>query len=154
MADYRPQNLKIGYFGDGEFKRDHFPGAELAGNNGSQPVLRDFKTATVNPEIPFLPQDLDDQRQLRTVAGVTSCRGLVHASTSCSLLCLMPGIYTGGRPREDRTIVTKTCGLGKRKTSESKVRRAWSFVTNELGVRQPDKKERYTLKEWTRSSIG
>jgi hypothetical protein len=64
----------------------------------------------VNAEIPFLPQDLDDQRQLRTVAGVTSCRGLVHASTSCSLLCLMPGIYTRGPSKGGQDYRHKNLG--------------------------------------------
>lgn len=54
----------------------------------------------------------------------------MHASTSCSLLCLLPGIAPGAVPREDRTIVTKTRSLGKGRTPKSKVRRAWSLVTN------------------------
>jgi hypothetical protein len=79
MANDSAQNLKLGHFGDGKLKRNHFPWAKLAGYHCSQPVLGDFKAATVNTEISFLPQDLDDQRQFGAVAGVTSCRGLVHA---------------------------------------------------------------------------
>jgi hypothetical protein len=154
MADDSAQNLKLGHFGDGKLKRNHFPWTKLTGYNGSQPILRDFKAATVNAEISFLPQDLDDQRQFRTVAGVTSCRGLVHAFDFLQFAFLLPGIAPGDGPKEDTTIVTKTCRLGKGWKRKSKVRRARSFVTPTPRSARPDKRERYTLQERTRSSTG
>jgi hypothetical protein len=61
MPDYGTQGLELRYFGDGEFQRDHFSGAELAGYDCPQPVFGDLEAPAVNPQISVLPQDLDDQ---------------------------------------------------------------------------------------------
>ena len=79
MADHSTQGLEFGDFRNGKLQRDHFTGTKFAGDNRPQPILGEFEATAVNAEISFLPQDLNDQRQLSTVAGETPCRGFVHA---------------------------------------------------------------------------
>lgn len=73
MANHGAQGLEFGDFGDRKLQRDHFSGAELAGHHRPQPILREFEATAVDAEISFLPQHLDDQRQLSAVAGVAPC---------------------------------------------------------------------------------
>ncbi len=155
MPDHGTQGLQFGDFRNGKLQRDHFSRAEFTGHDRPQPVFCDFKATAVNAEISILPQDPDDQRQLGAVAGVTPCRGLVHASNSCSLICCLSGKAPGVDAMRTGLSSQKPAGLAR--GGHRKVRyegRGLSGRRTGCPGRRKTRKVYFGVAQRTRSSTG
>jgi len=81
VPDHRSHYEDLGNVGDGELKSNHFSCDKFAGNDSAQSSLSNLEAATVDTDVSVLPQDLNNDRYLRAIAGVTSGGRLVHSSS-------------------------------------------------------------------------
>ena len=80
VANYRSQHEKVGIVWNREFERNHFSRGQLAGDDGAETGLGDFKAAAVDANVAILPQHPHNHRYLCAISGVTSSGRLVHSS--------------------------------------------------------------------------